>query len=165
MSNTVIKTFTTLEIVNITAFLEEIISTKKVDELSMKFRWAIKKSMKNFAEISDEFNKMRAELEDELRTNYLFNDEKSEYTKIETKNEAGEIEEVDGRKVKDEFMAEYVEAVKDVNQKLSEVANESNEISVSVVDVEAEIEKLGDDTKFSFDDLVMLEVFDRGDAN
>lgn len=165
MSNTIIKSFTTLEIVNISAFLEDIIATKKIDELSMKFRWAIKKSIKSFADISDEFNKMRTEFEDELRSNYLLNEEKSEPTKVQSKNELGVIEEVDGRKVKDEFLSEYTDAVNEINRKLGEIAGETNEVSVSVLDVGAEIEKLGDDTRFTFDDLVMLEVFDRGDAD
>jgi len=164
MSNTVTKTFTTAEIVNIVGFLNHIIETKAIDELSVKFKWAIRKSMKDLVEVDSKFKEFREEYINELRTKYFMDDEKSEPTTLIEKDENGNDIEVDGRKVKPEYLEEYNKELNDINEKLHEILTEDNDVTISVIDIDAEIDKLPDDTKFTFEDLEMLSVFDKGDA-
>ena len=164
MSNTVTKTFTTAEIVNIVGFLNHIIETKAIDELSIKFKWAIKKSMKDLVEVDSKFKEFREEYINELRTKYFMDDEKSEPTTLIEKDENGNDIEVDGRKVKPKYLEEYNKELNNINDKLHEILIEDNDVTISVIDIDAEIDKLPDDTKFTFEDLEMLSVFDKGDA-
>lgn len=164
MSNTVTKTFTTAEIVNIVGFLNHIIETKTIDELSVKFKWAIRKSMKDLVEVDSKFKEFREEYINELRTKYFMDDEKSEPTTLIEKDENGNDIEVDGRKVKPEYLEEYNKELNNINDKLHEILIEDNDVTISVINIDAEIDKLPDDTKFTFEDLEMLSVFDKGDA-
>ena len=158
------KTLQTIEILNIVAFLNEAIESKKIDELGIKARWAIKKSLKELHEVDSKFKEFKEELESGLKDAYFMNDEKSETTKLIQKDENGQDVEVDGRKIKAEFMAEYNQALEDINAKLREVLFDDNEVAINVFDVDNEIDKLSDDTKFTFEDLEMLSVFDKEDA-
>lgn len=158
------KTLRTIEVLNIVAFLNDAITTKKIDELSIKARWAIKKSLKELVEIDTKFKELKEELESNLRDTYFMNDEKSEPTKIVQKDENGQNVEVDGRKVKAEFMAEYNQALEDMQTKLHEVLFDENDVVINVFDVDSEIDKLSDDSQFTFEDLEMLSVFDKEDA-
>ncbi len=160
MSKTMNKTLQTIEILNIVAFLNEAIESKKIDELSIKARWAIKKSLKELLEVDAKFKEFKEELESGLKNNYFMNDEKSEVTKIIQKDENGQDVEVDGRKVKAEYMPKYNQDLEDINTKLREVLFDDNDITINVFDVDSEIDKLSDDSKFTFEDLEMLSVFD-----
>lgn len=160
MSKTMNKTLQTIEILNIVAFLNEAIESKKIDELSIKARWAIKKSLKELLEVDTKFKEFKEELESGLKNDYFMNDEKSEITKIVQKDENGQDVEVDGRKVKAEYMPKYNQDLEDINTKLREVLFDDNDITVNVFDVDNEIDKLSDDSKFTFEDLEMLSVFD-----
>jgi len=164
MSKTMNKTLQTIEVLNIVAFLEDIAKTGKIDELSIKARWAIKKSSKELIEIDTKFKEFKDELESGLKNDYFMNDEKSEVTKIIQKDENGQDVEVDGRKVKSEYMDEYNQALEDINNKLREVLFDDNDVTINVFDIDSEIDRLGDDTKFTFEDLEMLSVFDKEDA-
>ena len=160
MSKTMNKTLQTIEILNIVAFLNEAIESKKIDELSIKARWAIKKSLKELLEVDAKFKEFKEELESSLKNDYFMNDEKSEVTKIIQKDENGQDVEVDGRKVKAEYMPKYNQDLEDINTKLREVLFDDNDITINVFDVDSEIDKLPDDSKFTFEDLEMLSVFD-----
>lgn len=164
MSKTMNKTLQTIEVLNIVAFLDDAIKTKKIDELSIKARWAIKKSLKELAEIDSKFKEFKEELESNFKDSYFMNDEKSEPTKLVQKDENGQDIEVDGRKVKAEFMAEYNQALEDMNAKLREVLFDENDVAINVFDVDSEIDKLSDDSQFTFEDLEMLSIFDKEDA-
>jgi len=164
MSKTMNKTLQTIEVLNIVAFLDDAIKTKKIDELSIKARWAIKKSLKELAEIDSKFKEFKEELESNFKDSYFMNDEKSEPTKLTQKDENGQDIEVDGRKVKAEFMAEYNQALEDMNAKLREVLFDENDVAINVFDVDSEIDKLSDDSQFTFEDLEMLSIFDKEDA-
>lgn len=164
MSKTMNKTLQTVEVLNIVAFLEDIARTGKIDELSIKARWAIKKSSKELIEIDTKFKEFKEELESGLKNDYFMNDAKSESTKIIQKDENGQDVEVDGRKVKSEYMDEYNQALEDINNKLREVLFDDNDVTINVFDIDSEIDRLGDDTKFTFEDLEMLSIFDKEDA-
>ena len=164
MSRTMRKTLQTVEILNIVAFIHEAIDTKKIDEISIKARWAIKKSMRELEEVALKFREFKEELESQLKDAYFMNDDKSELTKIIQKDENGQDVEVDGRKVKAEYMAQYNQDLENINAKLREVLLDDNEIEINVFDVDEEINKLTDDSKFTFEDLEILSVFDKEDA-
>lgn len=164
MSKTMRKTLQTVEILNIVAFIHEAIDTKKIDEISIKARWAIKKSMRELEEVALKFREFKEELESQLKDAYFMNDDKSELTKIIQKDENGQDVEVDGRKVKAEYMAQYNQDLENINAKLREVLLDDNEIEINVFDVDEEINKLTDDSKFTFEDLEILSVFDKEDA-
>ena len=164
MSKTMDKTLMTIEIINIVAFLNNAIETKKIDELGVKFRWAIKKSMKELVEVDLKFKEFKEELESGLKEEFFMNDEKSELTTITQKGEDGQDMPVEVKKVKDEYMDEYNRKLDEINGKLREVLYDTNDVTINVVDVDSEIEKLSDDTAFTFEDLEMLSVFDREDA-
>lgn len=164
MSKTMNKTLQTIEVLNIVAFLEDIARTGKIDELSIKARWAIKKSSKELIEIDTKFKEFKDELESGLKNDYFMNGAKSESTKIIQKDENGQDVEVDGRKVKSEYMDEYNQALEDINNKLREVLFDDNDVTINVFDIDSEIDRLGDDTKFTFEDLEMLSIFDKEDA-
>jgi len=164
MSKTMNKTLMTIEIINIVAFLNNAIETKKIDELGVKFRWAIKKSMKELVEVDSKFREFKEELESGLKEEFFMNDEKSELTTITQKGEDGQDIPVEVKKVKDEYMDEYNRKLDEINGKLREVLYDTNDVTINVVDVDSEIEKLSDDTTFTFEDLEMLSVFDREDA-
>lgn len=164
MSKTMDKTLMTIEIINIVAFLNNAIETKKIDELGVKFRWAIKKSMKELVEVDNKFRELKEELESGLKEEFFMNDEKSELTTITQKGEDGQDVPIEVKKVKDNYMDEYNRRLDEINGKLREVLYDTNDVTISVVDVDSEIEKLSDDTAFTFEDLEMLSVFDREDA-
>lgn len=164
MSKTMDKTLMTIEIINIVAFLNNAIETKKIDELGVKFRWAIKKSMKELVEVDNKFRELKEELESGLKEEFFMNDEKSELTTITQKGEDGQDVPIEVKKVKDNYMDEYNRRLDEINSKLREVLYDTNDVTISVVDVDSEIEKLSDDTAFTFEDLEMLSVFDREDA-
>lgn len=164
MSKTMNKTLMTIEIINIVAFLNNAIETKKIDELGVKFRWAIKKSMKELVEVDNKFRELKEELESGLKEEFFMNDEKSELTTITQKGEDGQDVPIEVKKVKDNYMDEYNRRLDEINSKLREVLYDTNDVTISVVDVDSEIEKLSDDTAFTFEDLEMLSVFDREDA-
>lgn len=164
MSKTMNKTLMTIEIINIVAFLNNAIETKKIDELGVKFRWAIKKSMKELVEVDNKFRELKEELESGLKEEFFMNDEKSELTTITQKGEDGQDVPIEVKKVKDNYMDEYNRRLDEINSKLREVLYDTNDVTISVVDVDSEIEKLSDDTAFTFEDLEMLSIFDREDA-
>ena len=120
--------------------------------------------MKDLVEVDSKFKEFREEYINELRTKYFMDDEKSEPTTLIEKDENGNDIEVDGRKVKPEYLEEYNKELNDINEKLHEILTEDNDVTISVIDIDAEIDKLPDDTKFTFEDLEMLSVFDKGDA-
>ena len=55
----------------------ETIETKAIDELSIKFKWAIRKSMKDLVEVDSKFKEFREEYINELRTKYFMDGSKA----------------------------------------------------------------------------------------
>lgn len=161
------KTFSTIEVVNVVAYLTDTMTEEQAKELPTKFRWNLKKNMEKFAPVAKRFEEFRDELIKELQASY-FNDEKS-YEYLETKkdengnpvlNEEGAEETVPMRKIKDEYFDEYEKAITELNNKLQEILAERNDYDINVVDMDTFVDNLPDDAKIDFDCLNILSFMD-----
>ena len=161
------KTFTTLEAINVTSYLNSNIKEEQVKELPTKFRWNLKKNLDKLIPIGKSFEEFRDNLVKELHADY-FNDEKSyEYAETKKDENGNPVLKEDGteetqqmRKVKDEYIDEYEASVRELNEKLQEILAEKNDVEISCVDFDAFVDGLKDDTSIDFDCLNILSFMD-----
>lgn len=149
------KEFLVLECININAWYNTIRSNKKLNGLSVPTLWALKKNMSKINDVVTNFNEFKESLESELKENY-FNDEKSETTTIT--NDDGTTSQV--QKVKDEYINEYQEEVNRLNGKLNDLAMTKETFDFSPIDMDKEIERIGESCNLDMDDLDMLSAFE-----
>ena len=149
------KEFLVLECININAWYNTIRSNKKLNGLSVPTLWALKKNMSKINDVVTNFNEFKESLESELKENY-FNDEKSETTTIT--NDDGTTSQV--QKVKDEYINEYQEEVNRLNGKLNDLAMTKETFDFSPIDMNKEIERIGESCSLDMDDLDMLSAFE-----
>ena len=149
------KEFLVLECININAWYNTIRSNKKLNGLSVPTLWALKKNMSKINDVVTNFNEFKENLESELKENY-FNDEKSETTTIT--NDDGTTSQV--QKVKDEYINEYQEEVNRLNGKLNDLAMTKETFDFSPIDMDKEIERIGESCSLDMDDLDMLSAFE-----
>lgn len=143
------------ECVNVSAWYRKVReNSTKLNGLSVKTLWSLKKNMKKIDEISNNFTEFRNSLEDKLKADY-FNDEKSEPSKF--LNENGQ--EVEGLKVKDEYLNEYQEELNSLNNQINDLLISKEEIVLNAIDIESEIENMSS-SEITMDDLDMLSVFE-----
>jgi hypothetical protein len=131
--------------------------------LPTKFRWNLKKNLDRVTPFAKRFEEFRNDLIKELQDKY-FTEEKS-YTYAETKRDEngnpvlkddGTEETVEMKKIKDEYLDEYNEAVVDLNTRLQEILAEKNDIEINGMDLDALVDSLSDDTTIDFDCLSIL---------
>ena len=149
------KEFLVLECININAWYNTIRSNKKLNGLSVPTLWALKKNMSKINDVVTNFNEFKESLESELKENY-FNDEKSETITIT--NDDGTTSQV--QKVKDEYINEYREEVNRLNGKLNDLAMTKETFDFSPIDMDKEIERIGESCSLDMDDLDMLSAFE-----
>ena len=149
------KEFLVLECININAWYNTIRSNKKLNGLSVPTLWALKKNMSKINDVVTNFNEFKESLESELKENY-FNDEKSETTTIT--NDDGTTSQI--QKVKDEYINEYQEEVNRLNGKLNDLAMTKETFDFSPIDMDKEIERIGESCSLDMDDLDMLSAFE-----
>lgn len=163
----VIKTFSTYEIVNICAFVNNNVTEDQIKELPTKTRWYLKKNIDKIIPIVKTYEEFRDSLVKELQEKYFTNDRSDEY--LETKKdtdgnpiikEDGSEETVQMRKIKDEYLDEYTSAVNELNEKLQEILNEQNDVDISTINMDAFVENLPDDTSIGYDFLSILSFMD-----
>lgn len=162
------KTFTTLEILNIVAFINQFTTNEeKMDSLPLKFKWNLSKNLKKLAPIAQEYDAFREKELQALQTTW-FNEEHSDeimQPKIgldgnpELDESGAEITEP-ARKIKDEFLDDYRATVNELNGKLNEIAMEQNDVELSCVDFDEFVENLPDNTKLDIQELTMLSFMD-----
>lgn len=152
------KELLVMECININGWYNQARQAKKLDGLSIKTLWALRKNMKKIAETADSFNEFKTTMEKEL-TDAYFNDEKSEETTV--KNENGQ--EVSARKIKEEYFNEYQKSIDEINQKLNDLALTKESFDFSPIDIESEIERIGGDCNLNMDDLDILSVFEENE--
>lgn len=166
--NTLKKQFSCLEILNIVAFANQFTAdSEKMDCLPLKFKWNLTKNMKKLAPIAQEYESFRDAQLASLQTKY-FDSEHSDEIVQPKLNDNGEPElDEEGnqltepaRKVKEEFMNEYRDAVNQLNEKLNEIVMERNTFELSCIDFDEFVESLPDDTKLDIQDLNMLSFMD-----
>lgn len=143
------------ECVNVSAWYKNIReNSTKLNGLTVKTLWSLKKNMKKIDEISSNFAEFRNGLEDKLKADY-FNDEKSEPSKF--LNENGQ--EVEGLKVKDEYLNEYQEELNSLNNQINDLLISKEEIVLNAINIENELENM-DSSEITMDDLDMLSIFE-----
>lgn len=161
------KTFSMIETLNIVSYINNNMSEDQVKELPTKVRWNLKKNMDKLVSAAKRFEDFRDELIKELQTNY-FNDEKSyEYTETKRDEDGNPVLNADGieetvqmRKVKDEYQEEYEAAVQELNGKLQEILGEKNDYEINVIDMDAFVDSLPNDTSIDYDCLSILSFMD-----
>lgn len=160
------KTFMNIEVANIVAYFNQ--ATEALKVLPLKTRWALKKNLETLIPAAQNIDKFRNDVTEELREQY-FSDEKSDVVMVpETDAEGNPVldengEEVlqEGRRVKEEFMAEFNEKVNALNKEIQELWVESAEYEISCIDLDAFVESLPDDTDISFELVEMLSFMDK----
>lgn len=155
------KELLVMECININGWYNQVRQDKnKLNGLSVKTLWALRKNMKKIAEVTDYFNEFKENLEKEVKDDF-FNDEKSEETTV--KDSDGN--ETPAQKVKDEYLAEYQEKVNEVNKKLNELVLTKEEFDFTPIDIESEVERLDTDCNLNMDDLDILSVFEQNEKD
>lgn len=155
------KELLVMECININGWYNQVRQDKnKLNGLSVKTLWALRKNMKKIAEVTDYFNEFKENLEKEVKDDF-FNDEKSEETTV--KDSDGN--ETPAQKVKDEYLAEYQEKVNEVNKKLNELVLTKEEFDFTPIDIESEVERLDTDCNLNIDDLDILSVFEQNEKD
>ena len=155
------KELLVMECININGWYNQVRQDKnKLNGLSVKTLWALRKNMKKIAEVTDYFNEFKENLEKEVKDDF-FNDEKSEETTV--KDSDGN--ETPAQKVKDEYLAEYQEKVNEVNKKLNELVLTKEEFDFTPIDIESDVERLDTDCNLNIDDLDILSVFEQNEKD
>lgn len=169
MTNTnVRKSFSTLECLNIYVFLNQFTAdTEKMDCLPLKFKWNLSKNLKKLTPIAQEYEEFRNKELQKLQSEWFDEEHSDEIMqpkigadgKPEVDETGAEVTEA-ARKIKDEYMDEYREAVDELNNKLNEIVMEQNKVELSCVDFDEFVDSLPDDTKLDIQDLTMLSFMD-----
>ena len=118
-------------------------------QLSSRARWDIKRNMKELGSIAKDFYEFRDAEDQKIRDKYL-TDEKSEETKVTDENG----NEVDGRKVKDEYLEDLRKDQAEAQAKLNEILNDTEEVALYMINIEAELDR-ADEKGFDISDATM----------
>lgn len=155
------KELLVMECININGWYNQIRADKnKLNGLSVKTLWALRKNMKKISEITDYFNEFKENLENELKDEF-FNDEKSEEAIV--KDENGQ--DVHAQKVKDEYLQEYQNKINELNNKLNELAMTKESLDLDPIDIDKEMDRLDTDCNLNMDDLDILSVFEQNEKD
>ena len=155
------KELLVMECININGWYNQIRADKnKLNGLSVKTLWVLRKNMKKISEITDYFNEFKDNLENELKDEF-FNDEKSEEAIV--KDENGQ--DVHAQKVKDEYLQEYQNKINELNNKLNELAMTKESLDLDPIDIDKEMDRLDTDCNLNMDDLDILSVFEQNEKD
>lgn len=155
------KELLVMECININGWYDQVRQDKKkLNGLSVKTLWALRKNMKKIAEVADYFKEFKEGLEQEIKDDF-FNSEKSEETVVKD-NEGNETP---AQKVKDEYLQDYQTRINEINGKLNELVLTKEEFDFTPIDIESEIERLDTDCNLNMDDLDILSVFEQNEKD
>ena len=155
------KELLVMECININGWYDQVRQDKKkLNGLSVKTLWALRKNMKKIAEVADYFKEFKEGLEQEIKDDF-FNSEKSEETVVKD-NEGNETP---AQKVKDEYLQDYQARINEINGKLNELVLTKEEFDFTPIDIESEIERLNTDCNLNMDDLDILSVFEQNEKD
>ena len=158
MSKTKTIKLMNIETLNIAAWYKDFSEKKKNKELPVRVQFDLQRNVTKLTEAAQNLEKFRNELLQDIQDEYFKNDEKSYDADIE-KTEGNKVTEK-GRKVKEEFIAEYQGKLSDADEKYREIAIDTDEYLIKVFDLDAFVDGLADDTKLELDDLNMLSFMD-----
>lgn len=155
------KELLVMECININGWYDQVRQDKnKLNGLSVKTLWALRKNMKKIAEVADYFKEFKEGLEQEIKDDF-FNSEKSEETVVKD-NEGNETP---AQKVKDEYLQDYQARINEINGKLNELVLTKEEFDFTPIDIESEVERLDTDCNLNMDDLDILSVFEQNEKD
>jgi hypothetical protein len=153
MSKKIYKTIPVIAAVNEVAWYGQ--EKDKLNDLSVKARWNLKKNIKELGKIADQYNEFRGELDTQLREKYS-NDEMS----VETEIDQPDGTKQPGRRVKDEYLEQYQKDIAEMNEKINELLRDTEEVELYIIDMDAEVEKMKDDAELSDAAMDMLSLFE-----
>lgn len=152
-----------LEALTITDYFNNLTKEKK-DALPLKVYYTLKKAVKKMSDDVTQFTEVRDEEIQKIRDNY-FSNEKSEETMIPKidndgnpvlDNDGNQVTEA-GRKIKEEYIGEYTEAMRNLETKLNEIAHEKNIYEYNSVDIGEMVANLPNNTPLEASDLDILD--------
>lgn len=162
------KVFTTLETLNIVAFINQFSTNEeKMSCLPLKFKWNLSKNLKKLSPIAQEYEafrdqelaKLQQEWFDEEHSDEIMQPKIGPDGEPEVDESGAQVTEP-ARKIKDEYIEDYRKVVDELNGKLNEIAVEKNDVELSCVDFDEFVESLPNDTKLDITDLNMLSFMD-----
>lgn len=153
MSKKIFKTIPVIAAVNEVAWYGQ--EKDKLNDLSVKTRWNLKKNIKELDKIAAQYHEFRNELDTQLREKYS-NDEMS----IEAEVEQPDGTKQPGRRVKDEYLKQYQKDITEMNDKINDLLQDTEEVELYVIDMDAEVEKMKDDAELSDAAMDMLSLFE-----
>lgn len=152
-----------LEALTITNYFDNL-SKEKRDALPLKVYYALKKVVKKLSDDVNQFKEVRDEEIKKIRDDF-FSEEKSEETmipKVDDKgnpvlDENGNQVAESGRKIKSEFIEDYSAAMRNLEEKLNEIASEKNTYEYNSVDIGEMVAELPNNTPLDAEDLDVLD--------
>ena len=175
MSKTVQREFSVAEVVSISRFYnrevekEETGEKSVLDRLSNLTRWNLKRNINEFRNTVDAFESYNEEMSEEIKSEWFFNDEKADLIEEVMKDEEGnDILDENGkpvtqemRRIKEEFVDDYDEAMNIRDKRTLEVLSDVNTYSIKTSNIGDEIEKFIDElTDEEFKNIAILLFMD-----
>jgi hypothetical protein len=152
-----------METLNVVVWANQL-SKEKMDAIPLKVKYALKKIVSKLDPDAKAFEEFRNQEFERIRNKY-FTDEKS-YKKTETVMDENDEPVVDENGieqtreilvVKDEFLNDYQDEIKLLNEKLNEILLEKNTYEYNKCDIEDMVNNLPDDTPLEWDDINLLD--------
>ncbi|RHK98151.1 hypothetical protein [Blautia obeum] len=162
MNKTIHKTMSIADIKMVLDYYKKERSDEKTKDkfniFSLSTQWNIKRDIDIMtAQISD-FIAFTEEKVIALKDEYVMNDEKGQQITVKQMVD-GKEKEVPARQVKPEYMDEFTTKYQEIQMALLELAKEQKEFDIYVIDFDAEVSNLKDDTSLTMDDVEFLSVF------
>ena len=162
------KEFTTLEIVNIVAYINNYFTEEMSNELPLKFRWYLKKNLDAIIPIAKRFDELRDGEVKKIQEKWFTDDNTEIISEPERDANGNVVKDTDGNEImqelkhlKKEFQADYQKEFDELNLKLRDILLETNEVDVATVDFDDFVDGLSDDTAINFDALNILSFMDK----
>ena len=162
MNKTIHKTMSIADIKMVLDYYKKERSDEKTKDkfniFSLSTQWNIKRDIDIMtAQISD-FIAFTEEKVIALKDEYVMNDEKGQQITVKQMVD-GKEKEVPARQVKPEYMDEFTTKYQEIQMALLELAKEQKEFDIYVIEFDAEVSNLKDDTSLNLDDIAFLSVF------
>ena len=165
------KTFNNLEILNIVTYFNNIITQEQIKSLPTKIRWNLKKNLEKIIPLAKNFEDFKNTLIKEKIQDVFFTDEKSyEFQQEVLDNDGNPIIDQNGkketkinRKIKQEYINEYNQTVKDLNEKIEEILQEKETLDIATIDLDDFVNSLSYNSVIDFDCINILSFMDNKD--
>ena len=162
MNKTIHKTMSIADIKMVLDYYKKERSDEKTKDkfniFSLSTQWNIKRDIDIMtAQISD-FIAFTEEKVIALKDEYVMNDEKGQQITVKQMVD-GKEKEVPARQVKPEYMDEFTTKYQEIQMALLELAKEQKEFDIYVIEFDAEVSNLKDDTSLNMQHVEFLSVF------